>query len=81
MSMGCISCGHRTVACVDTRPLMLDQIPTVRRRRQCEKCGHRWHTIELPEDLVAKLNQKAANFAEPRALVIREIIAKLEGML
>ena len=43
--MNCPKCGDADVFTVDSRP----QSDTVRRRRVCSKCRHRWSTLEIAE--------------------------------
>jgi hypothetical protein len=44
--MKCPRCGSREIAVKDSRPLDT----TIRRRRQCRTCHHRWTTIEAAID-------------------------------
>ena len=45
-SMKCPRCGSREITVKDSRPLDT----TIRRRRQCRTCHHRWTTIEAAID-------------------------------
>lgn len=55
----CPSCrkGTPSITC-DSRGARIHGMPTIRRRRECHRCGHRWNTAEIPvqalEALVAK---------------------------
>ncbi|HZA60719.1 MAG TPA: transcriptional regulator NrdR [Actinomycetota bacterium] len=42
--MRCIRCGNRTTKVVDSRPA--DDDASIRRRRECMKCGYRFTTLE-----------------------------------
>jgi transcriptional regulator NrdR family protein len=43
--MNCPTCAHP-----DHRVLRTDaKDGRVRRARECLRCGHRWHTVEMPE--------------------------------
>lgn len=57
----CPVCGSEKSAVRDTRPALLGEVPTLRRRRRCEN-GHDWYTLELCEaDLSAHLRQVVSN--------------------
>lgn len=79
--MRCDKCGSLDLRVSDSRPVQLDAIHTMRRRRRCNGCDHRWFTYELPEAVVRLLDQRAASVAEPRRAAIRQCIAALEVML
>ena len=51
--MKCPSCGSREIIVKDSRPLDT----TIRRRRQCRTCDHRWTTIEAVIDDNASTTQ------------------------
>ena len=38
----------------------VDRGDSIRRRRKCERCGHRWTTIERDESAIAPIDTKAA---------------------
>ena len=46
--MRCVFCGHADTRVVDSRPQ--PRASRVRRRRECESCGRRFSTTELPGD-------------------------------
>ena len=43
--MNCPQCGHHKSLVIDTRPRI--DAKSIRRRRECEKCGLRWTTREV----------------------------------
>src|SRR5919112_5051923 len=45
--MRCPTCEHDTTRVIDSRDL--DSGSSIRRRRECEACGHRFTTYERPE--------------------------------
>lgn len=53
--MKCPSCGSREITVKDSRPLDT----TIRRRRQCLTCRHRWTTIEAAIDDDASTTKQA----------------------
>ncbi len=46
--MRCPSCNHNGTRVVDSRPV--DDIRSIRRRRECEKCSYRFTTFERVEE-------------------------------
>ena len=64
--MKCPNCGSREITVKDSRPLDT----TIRRRRQCLTCHHRWTTIEAAIDDNASTTKQAftAELAEIRDL-------------
>ncbi len=55
--MKCIYCGHAESKVIDSR--LVEESNSIRRRRQCLKCGKRWTTYETVENtpiLVIKKN-------------------------
>lgn len=49
--MICPKCKSDQLHCVDSRPAP----DSVRRRRECPNCGHRFSTIEIQEERLADL--------------------------
>lgn len=49
--MICPKCKSDQLHCVDSRPAP----ESVRRRRECLECGHRFSTIEIPEERLVTL--------------------------
>lgn len=61
--MQCPKCGENNSTVKDSRPIEelvlaapsekcptpVVPLQTIRRRRDCEECGHRWRTIEIEE--------------------------------
>lgn len=62
-SVRCPICGHEETRVIDSRPA--DQGATIRRRRSCSVCGHRFTTYErnAPVVLVRKRNGRIEPFA------------------
>lgn len=46
MSTRCGKCGGKS-SVLETRAVKLVSSGTLRRRRECENCGHRWVTVEV----------------------------------
>lgn len=46
--MSCPNCSSPNVRVLDTRPV--DEGASVRRRRACRDCGHKWVTFEIDAD-------------------------------
>ena len=65
-SMLCPSCGTGDSHVVDSRPAEAGQ--SIRRRRQCEACGHRFTTYERlePQLVVRKRNGRLEAFSAPK---------------
>ncbi len=61
--MRCASCGHEDTRVVDSRPA--DSGAAIRRRRECENCGHRFTTYERlePQLTVRKRNGRIEAFS------------------
>lgn len=67
--MKCQRCGHNSSRVVDSRPS--DDGITIRRRRECEKCGFRFTTYERMEEtplLVVKKNGDREEFNRSKIL-------------
>lgn len=47
----CEKCGHDKSYVVDCRP----SADGIRRRRECENCGHRWTTYEFDRNMFLRL--------------------------
>ena len=41
------NCSHINSSCINSRHAIIDEIPTIRRRRICDDCGERFSTIEV----------------------------------
>lgn len=63
----CFSPGHRVIETVDSGE-------AIRRRRKCDRCGHRWTTWERLEAAAPAIDVEAIRAALPalQALVGRE---------
>jgi len=55
MSRICIKCGDQSDT-KDSRP----KGDTIKRRRRCVSCGHRWNTYELREEYIDPIMLKVA---------------------
>lgn len=65
--MTCPLCGHNCSGVLRSR-----STPTgVVRTRQCDRCGHRWRTVEIPQAQADQV-QKARRLAA-------ELIATIDG--
>jgi hypothetical protein len=49
VSYRCISCGSSDTRVRDSRPVLFDKLPSVRRRRHCLSCKLRFNTFEIAE--------------------------------
>jgi transcriptional regulator NrdR family protein len=58
-AMPCPRCSSTESDVIDSRPSMVLGHASVRRRRVCQKCGHRYSTFELFSMDIAKLNDIA----------------------
>ena len=68
-SMQCSKCHHQGSKVVDSRPVEANN--SIRRRRECEKCGHRFTTFERIEQsplLVIKKNGTREEFSREKLL-------------
>lgn len=65
VTASCPACGGATNV-TDSRKLLTHGLLTVRRRRACGRCGHRFGTYEINCDLVAaaELSELADELAE-----------------
>lgn len=79
----CPKCGAFGSGVQDSRPAILGgTIHAVKRRRQCEPCGHRFTTFEIPAEIIERLDAVANDRRIPsRREIIKACIAQLEGML
>ena len=59
----CPECNHRGTKVVDSRPDY--ERGSIRRRRECEACGARWHTLELMADRVDLLEDGIEGLRRP----------------
>ena len=54
--MKCIYCGHPESKVIDSRPL--NEVDTIRRRRECQKCARRFTTYEKAEQMPVMVVKK-----------------------
>lgn len=61
----CPRCGSVEVSVTSSRKVSFAGFNTVRRRRDCGACYHRWHTVEISQPLAehAMLDDLAAELA------------------
>ena len=57
LKVPCPSCGSRDVGVIDSRSW--EDLQERRRRRECDACGHRWTTVEVPIDELQRIKRKA----------------------
>lgn len=76
--MRCSACGHPDSKVIDSR--QSDDGGTIRRRRQCLACGHRFTTFERPEALTL-IVLKRSGVRQPfdRAKVVAGVQAATKG--
>lgn len=83
----CPKCGAFGCAVQDSRAhtvpdILGAPINVVKRRRQCEPCGHRFNTFEIHAEIIERLSASANDRRIPsRREVIRACIHRLEEML
>lgn len=68
--MKCPSCQHNNTRVLDSRPV--DEGKSIRRRRECEKCGYRFTTFEKVEEIpliVVKKKEQEKSLAERKYCV------------
>lgn len=75
--MRCPSCLNNNTRVVDSRPI--DEYRSIRRRRECEKCGYRFTTFEKVEERPLIVVKKDGNREEfSREKVLRGLIRACE---
>lgn len=62
--MSCPHCTSTNVRVTDSRPV--DQGASVRRRRICIRCGHKWITFEIDADQLPEDNRTLARVRKAR---------------
>ncbi|MTD29599.1 transcriptional regulator NrdR [Planomicrobium sp. YIM 101495] len=75
--MKCPACQHNGTRVVDSRPV--DEMKSIRRRRECESCGYRYTTFEKVEEMpliVVKKDSSREEFS--REKVLRGLIRACE---
>jgi hypothetical protein len=80
-SYRCIKCGGADTRVRDSRPVMLDKLSSVRRRRWCLSCKLRFNTFEIPEDALhgAGLVNHGAITLTLREL--EQVVRRLAGLI
>lgn len=51
----CPACGLQNSLIIDSRKVYSSEYGFIRRRRECQSCGQRWSTMELPLETAKKL--------------------------
>jgi transcriptional repressor NrdR len=75
--MRCPSCLNNNTRVVDSRPI--DEYRSIRRRRECEKCGYRFTTFEKVEERPLIVVKKDGNREEfSREKILRGLIRACE---
>ncbi|HLU20897.1 transcriptional regulator NrdR [Lederbergia graminis] len=75
--MKCPSCQHNGTRVVDSRPA--DEVRSIRRRRECEKCSYRFTTFERVEETPLIIVKKEGTREEfSREKILRGLIRACE---
>lgn len=75
--MKCPACQHNGTRVVDSRPV--DELKSIRRRRECEECGYRFTTFEKVEEMPLIVVKKEGSREEfSREKVLRGLIRACE---
>ena len=75
--MKCPACQHNGTRVVDSRPI--DEMKSIRRRRECESCGYRFTTLEKVEEMPLIVVKKDGSREEfSREKVLRGLIRACE---
>lgn len=75
--MKCPACQHNGTRVVDSRPV--DDMKSIRRRRECEACGYRYTTFEKVEEMPLIVVKKDGSREEfSREKVLRGLIRACE---
>ncbi|MFD1706392.1 transcriptional regulator NrdR [Siminovitchia sediminis] len=75
--MRCPSCSHNGTRVVDSRPA--DEMRSIRRRRECEKCSYRFTTFERVEEMPLIVIKKEGTREEfSRDKILRGLIRACE---
>ncbi|MBD7935602.1 MULTISPECIES: transcriptional regulator NrdR [Cytobacillus] len=75
--MKCPSCQHNNTRVLDSRPV--DEGKSIRRRRECEKCGYRFTTFEKVEEIPLIVVKKEGTREEfSREKILRGLIKACE---
>lgn len=72
-------CTHPNPRVRDSRPVVIDGTTTVRRRRKCPDCGHRWTTYELEREFLARLVRSVHEAALVRGVEALQNVIPLEA--
>src|SRR5690606_5854078 len=76
-TMKCPSCQHNGTRVVDSRPA--DEVRSIRRRRECEKCSYRFTTFERVEETPLIIVKKEGTREEfSREKILRGLIRACE---
>lgn len=60
----CPNCGETKSVVIDSRATNFNEVPTIRRRRRCVGCQHRWTTYELSEFCTQQWAELGAELAD-----------------
>lgn len=75
--MNCEKCGDPDTIVTDSRKVA----GTVRRRRECVVCGHRYTTVELSQQVVAEKLLQATRAEDIREVMVDRIEGAIEQAL
>jgi transcriptional regulator NrdR family protein len=56
--IGCPKCGAEKTAVAESREFANEFVRSLKRRRKCGQCGHRYHTLEVPFELAQEIYQE-----------------------
>ncbi|WP_370209072.1 NrdR family transcriptional regulator [Pararhodobacter marinus] len=60
---------HGATTVIDSRGTALGDLPTIRRRRRCASCDHRFTTYELQDTVIAAVEQRLEAIDTMRGIV------------
>jgi len=52
----CPKCGVNSVVVIDSRPSLTPGFHSIRRRRLCESCKHKFSTYEVPQEVLQSID-------------------------
>ena len=56
--IGCPKCGAEKTAVAESREFVTEFVRSIRRRRKCNHCSHRYYTLEIPFELAQEIYQE-----------------------
>ncbi|WP_370342942.1 NrdR family transcriptional regulator [Pararhodobacter marinus] len=64
---------HGATTVIDSRGTVLGDLPTIRRRRRCAGCDHRFTTYELQDAVIAAVEQRLEAIDTLRTMAQRPV--------